>query len=370
MSAKRLHILIYTGQFLPRPAPSCVIDGFQSAEIIQDAQTGDGFQLTFSLTKNAIGQYTILQSGALDPFSRVVLAVEFGALPVVLLDGIVTHHQIDTRGEATGATLTVTGKDLSVMMDLTQQIKKYDNQPDSLIVTQILARYARYKLTPMVMPTLDVPIMVRRTPWQTETDLACVRRLAQRNGYVFHITPLLPGVVRAYFGTESRADLPQPAITLDMGADTNVASMHFSHDAFAPMQVRGHYMDPLTKLVLPVPAPPFIPVPPLSLFPTRARRQGFLSRSAHLPLPNVTRAAKLAGQSSRDAVTAEGELEPLRYGGVLKVRGLVGVRGAGLSFDGNYYVRKTTHKVERGKYTQSFTLCREGVIPISPVVVP
>ena len=370
MSARRLNILIYTGQFLPRPAPSCVIDGFLRAEITQDAQSGDGFQLTFSLTKNAIGEYTILQSGALDPFSRVVLAVEFGALPIILIDGIVTHHQIDTGKEAFGATLIVTGKDLSVMMDLTQQIKKYDNQPDSLIVTQLLARYARYKLTPMVMPTLDVPIMVCRTPWQTETDLACIKRLAQRNGYVFHITPLLPGVVRAYFGPESRAAAPQHAIALNLGGDTNVESIHFSHDAFAPMQVRGHYLDPLTKIVVPVPAPPFVAVPPLALKPTRARRQSFLARSAHLPMPNVTRQAMLAGQSSRDALTAEGELEPLRYGGVLKVRGLVGVRGAGLSYDGFYFVRKTTHKVERGKYLQSFTLCREGTVPTSPVVVP
>ena len=52
----------------------------------------------------------------------------------------------------------------------------------------------------------------------------------------------------------------------------------------------------------------------------------------------------------------------LRYGRVLKARQLVGVRGAGMAFDGLYYVKSVTHTIKRGEYKQSFTLTRNGLV--------
>ena len=46
--------------------------------------------------------------------------------------------------------------------------------------------------------------MVQRIPRQQETDLAFMRRLAQRNGFVFYVEPVTFGVNRAYFGPEIR----------------------------------------------------------------------------------------------------------------------------------------------------------------------
>ena len=43
----------------------------------------------------------------------------------------------------------------------------------------------------------------------------------------------------------------------------------------------------------------------------------------------------------------------LRYGRVLQARRLVGVRGAGMAFDGLYYVQSVTHTIKRGEYKQS-----------------
>jgi hypothetical protein len=54
----------------------------------------------------------------------------------------------------------------------------------------------------------------------------------------------------------------------------------------------------------------------------------------------------------------------------LRARGLVGVRGAGFAYDGNYFVRSVTHDIARGSYTQSFTLSREGTGALLPVVLP
>ena len=73
---------------------------------------------------------------------------------------------------------------------------------------------------------------------------------------------------------------------------------------------------------------------------------------------------------SSDAVFGSGTLDVLRYGNILKARKLVGVRGAGIAFDGLYYVSKVTHNIKRGEYKQSFSLAREGLISLTPAVIP
>ena len=47
-----------------------------------------------------------------------------------------------------------------------------------------------------------------------------------------------------------------------------------------------------------------------------------------------------------------------------------GVRGAGLAYDGLYYVNSVTHNIKRGEYKQSFQLSRDGLISNTPRVVP
>jgi hypothetical protein len=60
----------------------------------------------------------------------------------------------------------------------------------------------------------------------------------------------------------------------------------------------------------------------------------------------------------------------MRYGHILKSRLLVGVRGAGLTYDGMYYVDSVTHDIKPGEYKQNFTLSRDGLISNTPVVLP
>ena len=69
-------------------------------------------------------------------------------------------------------------------------------------------------------------------------------------------------------------------------------------------------------------------------------------------------------------MTASGTLSALRYGGILQSRALVGLRGAGLSYNGLYYVKSVTHKITKDDYKQDFELAREGLGAITPVVVP
>ena len=76
--------------------------------------------------------------------------------------------------------------------------------------------------------------------------------------------------------------------------------------------------------------------------------------------PKSSKGAKKEVNAGAEQWTATGDVDTARYGNVLRARRLVGVRGAGLDFDGIYYVKEVTHLVTRGKYRQRFTLVREG----------
>ena len=82
------------------------------------------------------------------------------------------------------------------------------------------------------------------------------------------------------------------------------------------------------------------------------------------------RAQGITDKSVDNVATAQGELDGLQYGGVLKPRGIVGVRGAGFTHDGRYYVKSVSHSISKGQYKQRFSLTREGTGPLFPTVVP
>jgi hypothetical protein len=366
-----VRLILLLGKSVPLPPPYEVSDALTGVEVRNDTGgDGDGFQLTFTLAKALGVEYGLLAAGALEPFTRVIVGVLLGATPEVLIDGIITHHQVSPGDRPGAATLTVSGRDVSVMLDLEEKDESYPNQPDFVIVTSLLSRYAQYGIVPMPIPTADVPIMLQRIPRQSETDLRFVQRLAQRNGYVFYVEPLTFGASTAYFGPENRLSLPQPGLSQNLGDATNVRSLTFTNDALAPVATEGSMLEPITKTALPVPSLPSLRVPPLALQPTQARRTVRLRQAANQNPAQAAAGAAAAVSTAPEAVTGEGELDAVRYGHVLRARRLVGVRGAGASYDGFYYVRRVTHRIARGSYTQSFSLSREGTVTMVPAIVP
>jgi len=363
-----IRLVLQVGKIVPLPAPADVVDAITQVEVTNDAEMGDGFQIIFTLGKDQAGSYGLLDGGALDPFNRVVIAVAVGAVPEVLIDGIIAHHQLVPSNEPGMSTLTVTGRDLRQVLDLEEKNEKYENQSDSVIFTRLIGDYARYGLVPQPTPTTDVPIELQRIPRQHETDLKFIQRMADRNGFVFYIEPVTFGVNRAYFGPETRAGIPQPALTANMDAFSNVNTLSFSHDALAPTRAEGSILEPITKTSIPLPSLPSLRIPPLAAKPTPARRKVIVRDAAN---KNSAQAATAAATNAPESVKGEGELDTLRYGSVLRAHRSVGVRGAGLSYDGDYYVRGVKHVITSGvSYTQQFTISREGTGGLLPVVRP
>ncbi|MCU0627110.1 MAG: hypothetical protein MUF21_11600, partial [Gemmatimonadaceae bacterium] len=114
--------------------------------------------------------------------------------------------------------------------------------------------------------------------------------------------------------------------------------------------------------------PPLALTSPL-LDPLMRRVERFRAESG-LDAAQALAQAQARTDASMDTVTVEGELDAARYGGALRARSLVGLRGMGLSYDGLYYVKKVVHQLKAGRYTQKFTLVREGTGSTVPVVLP
>jgi hypothetical protein len=364
-----IRLILLLGQTVPLPAPYEALSALTRVEVTNDAQNGDGFQITFMLSKEQPTDYNLLQSGVFKPSTRVIIGVLLGATPEVLIDGIITHHQHAPSNEPGQSTLTVTGKDVSIMLDLEEKNEKYENQPDFLIVTRLIASYAKYGLIPQVTPTTDVPIMIDRIPRQHETDLKFIQRMGQRNGFVFYVEPLTFGVNTAYWGKENRLSVPQSALTLGPGPSSNLKSLHFTQDALAPVSTSGTFVEPITKTAIPIPPLPSLRIPPLALSPTEALRKVLMRDTSNQNPAQAATSALARATNAPDSVRGEGEIDTVRYGHVLRARQLVGMRGAGLSYNGNYYVRRVTHTITRGDYKQSFTVSREGTGATVPVII-
>jgi hypothetical protein len=369
-----VRLVLWMGKTIPLPAPFEVQDSLLKVEVTNDDENGDGFQLTFSLGKDKSMDYSLLRSGVLEPFTRIIIGVILGATPEALIDAVVLHHQILPGNDPGTDKLIITGTNVSKMLDLEQKNEKYENQPDSLIVMQLIGSYMQYGLVPEITPTTDIPIMIERIPRQHETDLKFVTRLAKRNGFVFYIEPLTFGANTAYWGPEKRLGVPQPALTINMGSWTNVNSLHFSLDALSPVSTKGTFVEPITKTSIPIPSLPSLRIPPLAASPLEAKRTVILRNTANQNPAQAVVSAVAAVTGAPEAVKGEGELDTLRYGYVLRARKLVGVRGVGTSYGGNYYVSSVKHIIEIGDpqksatYKQEFKIKKEGTGALLPVV--
>ncbi|HMC54297.1 MAG TPA: hypothetical protein VKH19_03930 [Gemmatimonadaceae bacterium] len=372
--ANAIELTLLVGKGMALPVPRDVLDALTAVQVTSGKEQS-GFQLSFAVGKSSKLVTRRLFEGFFEPvITRVIIVATVRGVPYVLMDGIVTRQEMSPSNDPGGSTLTITGEDLSVLMDLVEMpFMRFPAQPVAVRVIAILAKYLVFGIVPVPIPPIfpDIPNVLEKMPSQQGTDLQYIRSLASDCGYVFYVEPgPAIGSSIAYFGPDVRLPIPQPALSVNMDAYSNVDSLSFSLDGDQKKIVILSAFDPVTRKV-PIPIPmPTINVlrPPLGLRPTVPRRVEFLKDVAKEEPPSVLNRALGVSLGSSDAITGSGSLNVLRYGHVLRSRMLVGVRGAGESFDGMYYVNSVSHSVRRGEFTQSFELSRDGYGSMTPMV--
>lgn len=378
MLAKGIQLTLLIGPIVPVPAPRVVLDALDSVQVTTAAGSASGFQLTFQITaKSELNTIFLIAAGTNTslgtPPLRVMLIVTLNGTPQPLFDGVMTHVEVTPGSQGSPGTLTVTGEDVSKAMDM-QDFSglPFPAMPIEARVALLCAKYAPFGLIPLIIPALfpDVPIPIDKIPAQRGTDLEYIRELADQVGYVFYIEPgPAPGTNIAYFGPEIKVGAPQPALNVDMDALTNVENLSFSFDPTQGVLPVVFIQNQLTRAPIPIPIPNLNPLqPPLGALPTPIATLKILKDTAKLnPMQAILRGLAEAGKS-QDTVSGRGSLDVLRYGRLLKARGLVGVRGVGIAYDGLYYVKSVTSNLRRGEFKQSFELTRNGLVSITPRV--
>lgn len=372
---KGIHLTLMIGPAVPVVAPKSVVDALTSVQVTS-GKDRSGFQLTFAVSKDSPLQ-TMIAAGFFDPITtRVIVVVTLRGFPNVLMDGIVTRHELSPSSEPGQSTFTITGEDLSVLMDVVEITRPFPAMPKIAQLYAVMAPYLAFGIVPALLPPI-IPIInvpTNKVESQvTETDRAFMQKAARVCGYVFYVEPgPAPGTSIAYFGPDIRLPIPQPALNVNMDSHTNVESLSFSLDGLAKKVKIVTILDPITKKI-PIPIPiPNINVfkPPLGARLTPPSRVQFANDHAKKRPDEAAESILAFLMNNAESVSASGSLDVLRYGHVLRSRMLVGVRGAGLAYDGMYYVNSVTHNIKRGQYKINFTLGRDGLISLTPKVVP
>lgn len=372
--ASELTLSLMTGPGVD-PVPRAVMEALTEVSVQTGAggPTPSGFDLKFATSINSEITTQMLPSGYFDPPNRVVIAATLLGVTTVLMDGVITQQDVAPSDESGKSVLSIKGEDLTRMMDLTDTgtMMAYPGMSAEARVAQILANYVPvYGIVPLVIPSVlvDVPLPSNVVPQQSGTDLAYINTLAERVGYTFYLQPgPVPGVSTAYWGPKLRMAIPflatPPPLAIDWDGRSSVESLQFSFDGFKK-----------TQFVLPVkiddsPTPQLIPIPdvtPLSpplgqKNPSALKKTVLEGLSGYSPIEAAVIALAKAADSA-NVISGHGTLDVLRYGSILPARTVVQVQGAGITYDGEYFVSSVTHTIRPGSYKQSFTLQRNRLI--------
>jgi hypothetical protein len=368
--ADRMTLSVMVGPAIPVPLPQAAIDELTSVEVTQTAEPGrpGAFRLSFNLSKSSpLHTVFLLAGGAVPPVMRTLIVATINGTPYVLMDGVITRQDVTPGTDSSHDKLDVTGVDLTAVMGwIDFSGIPYPAMPIEARVALIIAKYALFGLTPLVVPTIlfEAPTPTDKIPKHKGTDLAYLNELARLVGYVFYVDPgPQPGMNTAYFGPQIKVGPPQPALSTNLDAHSNVESLGFALNTEEKTLPVTFVQDLLSKVPIPIPIPDISPLnPPLGSVTLPAKRVEYVTDSAkRTPIQAVLHAMAMAARSA-DGVTGTGSLDVLRYGQPLRARGLVGVRGAGPAFDGIHFVQQVTHKISRGQYKQDFKLTRNGLL--------
>jgi hypothetical protein len=368
--ASELTLSLLIGAVQPQPAPREVMESLVSASVTISATEKSGFDLSFAVSTRSPLLTDLLPAGYFDPPARVILVATMARTALVLMDGVITFQEMVPSDEPGKSVLSIKGDDLTRMLDLVDLTGfPWPAMPAEARVAIAVAKYIPlYGIVPLVMPSvlIDVPNPLSQIPVQRGTDLTYIKTLAARVGYVFFIQPgPQPGSNLAYWGPMLRTAIPflptPPPIAIDWDGASNVESLQFSFDGFAKTQ--WVVVIQTDTIPVPIPVPDINPIcPPLgqkSPLPLK------ISPMPGLAKYNPVQAAGIAlakAALTANVISGKGTLDVLRYGSILPARTIVEVRGAGITYDGQYFVDSTTHTIKPGSYKQSFSLSRNALI--------
>lgn len=354
----------FTVQIAFAPMPLPFFQALREIEIETSIGRASIFRLHFDLSRNIFGDFDALAFDIFRPLFPVRISIATGIpIPQVLINGYIKDTQL-SAGSAPGTSrLEVVGMDaLGTLMTNNQQPFPWPNLSESAIAAAIFGKYA---MIPVIDPLPPTRTIMDTTTNQRIYDAPFLLELARCNSFELYIQPdPFIGTDAGHLHRPYTFLPPQGVLSIDFGKQSNLTQFNVSNDMLRPTGVAGVTVEQATRA--PIPAVGFASTElPMGLEPSLfrvlpppvARQQGGCVAN---PTEGQLRALAQASATSR-SVTAQGEVDGIKFARPLRVGLPVLVRGAGRQNSGLYYVQSVTHKISRDDYRQSFSAWRNAV---------
>jgi phage protein D len=343
------------------PASPELLSVVETIEVEDHAELADMLRLRLAIAVRGDGSdWTVLDSNPFTRLAQVRVGVTVGTNPERrLIDARVIESRVEFSNEPGGSRLEVIGMDPTVLLNLEEKVRPWPDMTDSDIAAAIFGEHgfaAEVEATQIARQEVD------RTIVQRGTDMQFVRQLAERNGYECFVELDDTGTPKCHFHPP-RLDQPsQGVLSVNFGQATNVNEFVARHDMLRPATVAAAGLDVETgddqtgeseqsQLRGLGSSPATAGDNPRRILLTGTG----LSQSGELQ----ALAQALVDRSSW-ALIAEGELNTVAYGDVIRAKRPVQVRGVGGEFSGTYYVDRVHHIIGGEGYVQRFTLRRNA----------
>lgn len=344
---------------------SDTLSAIQQIEAEDNAEMADMLRLRAAIgLKDDGSAYKVLDEDIFHRMANVKILVKVGTGPAEpLINSYVIENNVNFSNEPGRSVLNVVAMDPTVLMNLKEKVKSWPNMADSDIATAIFTD-RDYNFTPVVETTKVKRQEIDQTIIQRSSDIQFLKRLALRNGYECYVeVNPSTGVTEGHFHPQRLDKTPQGTLSVNLGEATNVNSFNPRYDMLSATTVKTSGIDAAThsdqQAQVDAQAAKKLgkDTPLEAAFQRIVLPSGMgLFQTGELQ----TYAQALTDRSSL-AITADGDLHTAAYGGILRAKRLVKVRGAGPQFSGTYYVEKVLHTLSGDSYTQHFTLRRNAL---------
>ena len=305
--------------------------------------------------------WNILDDDPLPRLTKLRLDLKVGTRseePLIAADIVETAAHL--ASEPGRSVLDVVAMDPSVRMSLEEKMRPWPDMSDADVAEAI---FQEHSFTPVVESTEPSRAELTHLTTQRGTDIQFLRQLAERNGFECYveINPT-SGDIEGHFHPPHLDERPQGVLSVNMGLATNVNSFRGRFDMLLATSVKvvGLDVEDLSDQPAEIGSADLRPLggglpgggPP---------RVVLLSQTGLASAGELQTLAQAVANRSGWAITAEGDLSTLTYGGILRAKRPVMVRGAGRLFSGTYYVDRVLHTIAEEGYTQKFALRRNAL---------
>lgn len=334
----------------------------QRVEAEEHADLAAMLRLRLAVAVNESGSgWTVVDDDTFQRLTPVTLKVHVGSGPAdLVIKAYVIEANIEFSNEPGQSVLNVVAMDSTVLMNLEENVRAWPNMADSDIATIL---FGEHGFTPQVegtQPSRDASDVLTI---QRSTDIEFLRQLARRNGYECYTeTDPLTTITEGHFHPPRLQALPQSTLTVNMAEATNVNTFSVRHDMVGPTTAQIADVDVADRSdqQARIESASLSTLGDRSLLGSDRPRKTLLGRDGLSQTGELQTLAQAVVDRAAWAVTAEGELNTVAYGDVLRARRPVNVQGVGKQFSGTYYVERVLHAIDEEGYTQHFTLRRNA----------